>query len=106
MENIYIIGDAHGCYRSLLALIEQLPRKFDSKICLVGDMIDRGPASADVVELVRVRGYDAMMGNHVRRFIRNAKTALRCAKTGKFTSSNDLFSLDESWLFTMAERKR
>lgn len=32
----------------------------------------------------------------------NAKTALRCAKTGKFTSSNDLyafFSLDESWLF-------
>ena len=40
MENIYIIGDVHGCYRSLLALIEQLPRKFDSKICLVGDMID------------------------------------------------------------------
>ncbi|MBS6152363.1 MAG: metallophosphoesterase [Campylobacter gracilis] len=102
MQNIYIIGDVHGCYRSLLALIEQLPRKFDSKICFVGDLIDRGPASADVVELVRTRGYDAVMGNHERRFIRNAKTALRCAKTGKFTSSNDpyaFFSLDESWLF-------
>ena len=55
MENIYIIGDVHGCYRSLLALIEQLPRKFDSKICFVGDLIDRGPASADVVEFVRAR---------------------------------------------------
>ena len=47
MENIYVIGDVHGCYRSLLALIEQLPHKFDSKICFVGDLIDRGPASAD-----------------------------------------------------------
>lgn len=102
MENIYIIGDVHGCYRSLLALIEQLPHKFDSKICFVGDLIDRGPASADVVEFVRTRGYDAVMGNHEKRFVSNAKTALRCAKTGKFTSSNDLyafFSLDESWLF-------
>ena len=102
MENIYIIGDVHGCYRSLLALIEQLPHKFDSKICFVGDLIDRGPASADVVEFVRAGGYDAVMGNHERRFVSNAKTALRCAKTGKFTSSNDpyaFFSLDESWLF-------
>ena len=102
MQNIYIIGDVHGCYKSLLALIEQLPRKFDSKICFVGDLIDRGPASSDVVELVRTRGYDAVMGNHEKRFVSNAKTALRCAKTGKFTSSNDLyafFSLDESWLF-------
>ena len=102
MENIYIIGDVHGCYRSLLALIEQLPHKFDSKICFVGDLIDRGPASSDVVEFVRTRGYDAVMGNHEKRFVSNAKTALRCAKTGKFTSSNDLyafFSLDESWLF-------
>ena len=102
MENICIIGDVHGCYRSLLALIEQLPRKFDSKICFVGDLIDRGPASADVVEFVRAGGYDAVMGNHERSFVRNAKTALRCAKTGKFTSSNDpyaFFSLDENWLF-------
>ena len=102
MQNIYIIGDVHGCYRSLLALIEQLPHKFDSKICFVGDLIDRGPASSDVVEFVRTRGYDAVMGNHEKRFVSNAKTALRCAKTGKFTSSNDLyafFSLDESWLF-------
>ena len=68
----------------------------------MGDLIDRGPASADVVEFVRAGRYDAVMGNHERSFVRNAKTALRCAKTGKFTSSNDpyaFFSLDESWLF-------
>ena len=108
MENIYIIGDVHGCYRSLLALIEQLPHKFDSKICFVGDLIDRGPASADVVEFVRAGGYDAVMGNHERRFVSNAKTALRYAKTGKFTSSNDpctFFNLDESWLFNNGGEK-
>ena len=109
MQNIYIIGDVHGCYRSLLALIEQLPHKFDSKICFVGDLIDRGPASADVVEFVRTRGYDAVMGNHEKRFVSNAKTALRCAKTGKFTSSNDLYAflawMKAGYLITAVRRR-
>jgi serine/threonine protein phosphatase 1 len=25
MKNIYIVSDVHGCYKSLLALIEQFP---------------------------------------------------------------------------------
>ena len=32
MKNIYIIGDGQGCYKTLLALINKLPNKFDSKI--------------------------------------------------------------------------
>lgn len=30
MENIYIIGDVHGCYKTLLDLIEQFPNKQNS----------------------------------------------------------------------------
>lgn len=45
MENIYIISDVHGCYKTLLALIDKLPNKKDSKIVFVGDLVDRGANS-------------------------------------------------------------
>lgn len=43
IEPIFIIGDVHGCYKTLLALIELFPNKQNSKICFVGDLIDKGP---------------------------------------------------------------
>ncbi|CAD7287647.1 Bis(5'-nucleosyl)-tetraphosphatase PrpE [asymmetrical] [Campylobacter majalis] len=69
MEQIFIIGDVHGCYKTLLALIKQLPQKFDSKICFVGDLIDRGNSSADVIELIKSQNYDCVMGNHEYRLL-------------------------------------
>lgn len=41
-EPLYIIGDVHGCAKSLHALIEQLPQKDKSHLVFVGDLIDRG----------------------------------------------------------------
>ncbi|MFY4844058.1 metallophosphoesterase, partial [Aliarcobacter butzleri] len=68
MEQIYIIGDVHGCYKSLLALIEQLPNKKNSKIVFVGDLIDRGKNSCEVIELIINNNYDCVMGNHEELF--------------------------------------
>lgn len=56
-----IIGDVHGCYDTLVALLDKLP---DDDVCFVGDLIDRGPNSKGVVELVRERGYLCTRGNH------------------------------------------
>ena len=53
MDEIYIIGDVHGHYNELISLINKLPNKIDSKICFVGDLIDRGPDSKKVVDLVK-----------------------------------------------------
>jgi len=50
-NQIYLIGDVHGCYKTLCALIDRLPRGADSKICFVGDLIDRGNGSFEVVQL-------------------------------------------------------
>lgn len=63
-EQIYIIGDVHGCYKTLVALINKLPNKQTSKICFVGDLIDRGKNSKDVVKFVRDNSYDCVLGNH------------------------------------------
>ena len=64
MNDMYVIGDVHGHYDKLIALINKLPNKFKSKICFVGDLIDRGPDSKKVVDLVKEHNYDCVLGNH------------------------------------------
>ena len=70
-EQIYIIGDVHGCFNTLLKLIDQFPNKEKSQICFVGDVIDRGPYSYETVELIIQNNYKMVMGNHERRLLSN-----------------------------------
>ena len=46
-----VIGDVHGEYNSLLSLLDILPQT--DKICFVGDLIDRGPDSKKIIDLIR-----------------------------------------------------
>jgi serine/threonine protein phosphatase 1 len=69
LENIYIISDVHGCYKTLLALIDKLPNKKDSKIVFVGDLVDRGANSYDVIKFVMDYNYDCVLGNHEKMFL-------------------------------------
>ena len=46
-----IIGDIHGCYDRLIALMDKINIDLDSeKLVFVGDYIDRGPDSYEVVD--------------------------------------------------------
>ena len=87
-EQIYIIGDVHGCFNTLLELIKQFPNKERSQICFVGDVIDRGLFSCDVVELIMQNGYKMVMGNHERRLLSN-----------KLEFLNNKVPFDRSWFF-------
>lgn len=73
-EQIYIIGDVHGCYKTLLALIKKLPE--NAKLCFVGDLCDRGKNTKDVIEFVKSNNYDCVLGNHESYFIELAETAI------------------------------
>lgn len=55
-----IISDIAGQYDTFLALLKQMP---DEEIVSVGDMIDRGPKSKEVVEFFMKHGR-AILGNH------------------------------------------
>jgi len=68
MGKHFVIGDVHGMYDTLTALLDELP--VDAEVIFVGDLIDRGDKSAQVVQAVRSRGYRCVLGNHENTFIR------------------------------------
>ncbi|NJN24218.1 MAG: serine/threonine protein phosphatase, partial [Acaryochloridaceae cyanobacterium RL_2_7] len=59
-----IIGDVHGHYDGLLSLIDFLELKAADELYFLGDLVDRGPKSAQVVEFVKSSGYPCLRGNH------------------------------------------
>ena len=65
-KDIFIIGDVHGCYKTLRALINKLPK--DSTIIFTGDLIDRGPKSKETVEYIIDNQFFSVLGNHDREF--------------------------------------
>jgi serine/threonine protein phosphatase 1 len=58
------IGDVHGHYQGLQKLIALLKLTDRDTVYFLGDLIDRGPESAQVVEYVRAKQYFCLMGNH------------------------------------------
>jgi len=80
-KRLYAIGDVHGCLDKLLALInminisdETLPKK-STFVVLLGDLIDRGPDSAGVVQWAQEfsanrPNYHFLMGNHEDIFLK------------------------------------
>jgi len=73
---MYTVGDIHGCYDTLVALLAKLPD--DAKVCFVGDLIDRGPKSMQVVELVKNNpNYYCVKGNHEEMMVDDSDNALR-----------------------------
>ena len=51
MKKIFAIGDIHGCYDRLKALMEKIPIDCSrDALVFIGDYIDRGPHSVEVVD--------------------------------------------------------
>lgn len=58
------IGDVHGHYDTLMALLDFAALTSDDDVYFLGDLIDRGPKSAEIIEFVRTSSYQCLMGNH------------------------------------------
>ena len=72
-EKIFAIGDVHGCATELRTLLDKLPLTPDCTIVFVGDYIDRGAESKEVIdtilELGRSHRVVPLTGNHESMFL-------------------------------------
>jgi len=71
---VAVIGDIHGCYNTLKKLVEKIKNKYpDIKIFCVGDLVDRGNNSFEVIEYVIAEKIHYTLGNHDYMFYSNMR---------------------------------
>lgn len=59
-----VIGDVHGHYEGLMTLLEAIAPASDDQVYFLGDLIDRGPNSSQVINFVKQNNYPCLLGNH------------------------------------------
>lgn len=61
----YVVGDIHGCFNQLELQMKLVGfDKTKDRLFSVGDLIDRGPDSAKVLELIQSTWFHPVIGNH------------------------------------------
>lgn len=69
-ENLYVVGDVHGCIDELQNLWGKLEPSSDDLVVFVGDLVRKGPASTEVVEFVADRDNAvSVRGNNERKLL-------------------------------------
>jgi len=51
-KRILVFGDIHGCATALKTLLSEVQPKPDDLVITLGDYVDRGPASYEVLEIL------------------------------------------------------
>ena len=98
MGRFFIIGDIHGCYKTLQKLLfEELKIKITDRILFLGDYIDRGPHSKKVIKLVmklEEEGYeiDKLLGNHELMLMDSLKSPFQYHHWLKYGGKETLLS--------------
>jgi serine/threonine protein phosphatase 1 len=59
-----VIGDVHGHYNALMTLLEAIAPSSQDEVYFLGDLIDRGPQSFQVVDFVQASPFYCLLGNH------------------------------------------
>lgn len=73
-RRLIFIGDIHGCKRELLALLDKVGyNPQHDHIVAVGDIVNKGPDSAGVIDFMMAQNASCVRGNHDDRIVLMAK---------------------------------
>lgn len=102
MDRAIIIGDVHGCYFELRALLEEIQIRPSDRLVFVGDLITKGPADREVLDFVRAtRRCESVLGNHeydLLRFWRRRDITLSRPQLQTVGSLGGLFDGYMAWI--------
>jgi bis(5'-nucleosyl)-tetraphosphatase (symmetrical) len=100
----YAIGDIQGCYESLQALLGTLALQADDRLWLCGDLVNRGPKSAEVLRWAMRQGDSlvSVLGNHDLHLLAAAAGARPFKKRDSFQDVLEADDREEllQWLRT------
>lgn len=122
----YVIGDIHGCYDELCELLELIESDAKSLtegpiyIVFLGDLMDRGPKSNEVIEHLRTFNPDYakpifLMGNHEEVFLKVLSGSIsaltswfdfggrECVRSYGVTNLGEILMNPENLLFRIQE---
>jgi hypothetical protein len=84
--NTLVIGDIHGCYFELQALLDKAGLASGDKILAVGDIVDRGPETPEVLGFFQsTPGAQTIMGNHERKHVRGSRGEVKLAESQRIS---------------------
>lgn len=96
-KEVFVIGDVHGCYDELVEILETsgVRNNPNAIVILVGDLINKGPKSREVINLVREIGAYSVRGNHDQKML-NRRLKLAADKTYALEKKNE-------WILELSE---
>jgi hypothetical protein len=70
LSRTFVVGDIHGCYEELLALVRSVGLGESDRVISVGDLVTKGLKSREVLELfMRDARFSSVIGNHDRALL-------------------------------------
>ena len=74
-DDIYVVGDVHGCRETLERLLDVLAPTDDDLVVFVGDLVRKGPDSKGVLDIVRERpNLVSVRGNNEQKLVDGRKS--------------------------------
>jgi hypothetical protein len=96
---MWVIGDVAGEYEALKELLAKIKdTNDDTEIVFCGDLVDRGPKSAQVIDLIKTNGYIALYGNHEDMMVDYVERSLGISYNDSYTSDDWLMNGGSSTL--------
>lgn len=98
---VLVIGDIHGCWAELQALLDMASLGADDAILAVGDIVDRGPETPQVLNFFRsAPNTQALMGNHELKHVRASRGEIQLSLSQRISQYQlaDRYPEEVSWM--------
>ena len=98
-RDLLIVGDVHGCFDELKELVESnhiTPK--DTCVVFVGDLVNKGPKSIEVIQYVMENGWYSIRGNHDEVCLRELKLLKERDPAPEYQWVTKLAKKEQQWL--------